>query len=101
GGTFASGANYVLTNTSGDHFTLRVDARVGEIIGQPIPAFAWRITAPRGFYLGQTFPDRSAGFQLFPTRWADIVTNPPAPVTVAVNSSGNNKALTWTAEPFV
>src|SRR5258706_434741 len=63
GGTFASGANYVMTNQAGEGFVMRLDSRVGDIIGQTIPAFAWRVTAPMAFFLGNTTPDRSSGHQ--------------------------------------
>src|SRR6185369_8597913 len=92
-GTFASGANYIMTNQAGEGFMLRVDSRIGDIIGKPIPPFAWRITAPMGYFLGTTVPDRSSGHQLFPTRYADIVTNAPSPATGAISLTGGNPTL--------
>ena len=101
GGTFAGGQNYVLTNQAGETFALRLDARVFDIIGQPIPAFAWTVTGPMGYFGSATAPDRSAWYQILPTRYADIVTTSPPQVTVNVALSGNNAALTWTAQPYM
>lgn len=99
---FVSGVNYAMTNQAGGTFSFRVDARVFDIIGHPIPPFAWTVTGPMGYFLSNASdPDRSKGHQLFPTRYADIVTNAPPEVTASAAVSGNNKrTLTWTAVPY-
>ncbi len=97
---FAGGQNYTITNKAGETFAFRVDARVGDIIGQPIPSFAWRVTGPMGFFLGTTATNRSAGYQLMPTRYADIVTTPPAAASASASLTGGKPTLSWAAEPF-
>jgi hypothetical protein len=99
-GAFVSGANYIMTNRAGEGFFLRVDSRIGDIIGQPVPAFAWRVTGPMSFFLGSTTPDRSSGFQILPTRYIDIVTTPPLPPVAAIQQTGGNPDVKWAAEPF-
>ncbi len=43
----------------------------------------------------------AAGYELIVTRFGDIVTNPPPPITdLAATPSGNNLVLTWTAVPY-
>jgi hypothetical protein len=98
---FASGQNYVVTNAQGETFAIRVDSRVFDIIGQPIPQFAWTITGPMGFFLSTTATNRSAGFQLVPTRYVDIVTTAPPAVTATVALSGANPVISWTAQPYM
>jgi hypothetical protein len=93
--------NVTITNQAGEPFTLRVDSRVGNIIGKPIPRFAWTVTGPMGFFANTTATNRSAGFQIVPTRYLDIVTNAPAAVSASVAFSGGNATLTWTAEPYM
>ena len=46
---FASGS-YTLTNTAGNTFTFFLNAANANIIGQPIPPFAWTITGPMGYF---------------------------------------------------
>lgn len=98
---FASGQNYALTNEAGETFTLRVDSRVGDIIGQPIPPFAWTVRGPMSFYLGNTATNRSGGYQLLPTRYADIVTNAPPPVAGTITLVNGQAVVNWTAQPFM
>lgn len=101
GGTFGSGQNYVITNQAGERFSFRVDSRVFDIIGKTIPAFAWTVTGPMAFFLNATAADRSAGFQILPTRYADIVTAPPPAVTGTIALSSGNAQITWTAQPHM
>ncbi len=101
GGTFLSGQNFAVTNLAGERFAVRVDSRVFDIIGQPIPPFAWTVTGPMAFFLGTTATNRSGGYQLLPTRYADIVTTEPPAATTSVAVSGNNKRiLTFDAVPY-
>jgi hypothetical protein len=98
---FAGGVNYTMTNQAGETFAFRVDSRVFDIIGQSIPSFAWTVTGPMGFFLGTGTANRSGGYQLLPTRYADIVTTEPPPATTSVAVSGNGKrTLSWEAVPY-
>ncbi|MBE0541512.1 MAG: immunoglobulin domain-containing protein [Verrucomicrobia bacterium] len=101
GGTFGSGQNYVITNQAGERFSFRVDSRVFDIIGKPIPAFAWTVTGPMAFFLNTSAANRSAGYQILPTRYADIVTEPPPAVTGIIALSSGNAQITWTAQPHM
>src|SRR5262249_28749100 len=66
-----------------------------------IPKFAWTVSGPMGFFLGTTAPNRSAGYQLTPTLYSEIVTNPPPPAVGAVTSSAGHPVISWTAQPFM
>jgi hypothetical protein len=101
GGTFAGGQNFTMTNAAGERFAFRCDARVGDIIGKPIPAHAWTVTGPMAFFLTSTAPDRSAGFQILPTRYTDIVTDPPPQASGTLARVGADGVLTWAAQPFM
>jgi hypothetical protein len=97
---FTGGRNYTITNSAGETFAFRVDARVGDIIGKPIPAFAWTVRGPMSFFLNTTATDRSAGYQLLPTRYADIVTNPPPAMTASISNSASTRTVSWDAVPY-
>lgn len=101
GGTFGSGANYVMTNQAGERFSFRVDSRVFDIIGKPIPQFAWTVTGPMAFFLNATAPNRSAGYQILPTRYADIVTLPPPAVTGTGSLIAGQPKFDWLAQPYI
>jgi len=100
GGTFASG-NYVMTNRAGESFSFRVDSRVSDIIGKPIPPFAWTVTGPMAFFLNATAANRSAGYQILPTRYVDIVTAEPPAVTGAGSFAVGQPTITWVAQPYM
>jgi hypothetical protein len=58
--------------------------------GQPIPGFAYEITGEMGIF-STTAPE------LYPTRFADIVTNAPAPFKAGLTVSNGVSQLTWPA----
>jgi hypothetical protein len=101
GGTFSGGQNFVMTNRAGETFAFRVDSRVFDIIGKPIPPFAWTVTGPMGFFLSTTATNRSSGFQLLPTRYADIVSAEPPAVSGAGSLIGNQPRVSWLAQPYM
>ena len=101
GAVFAGGANYNITNGHGETFVFRVDARVFDIIGQPIPQHAWTVSGPMSFFLGTTAPDRSAGFELEPTSYSEIVTDAPPAVEISATISAGKPTLTWTTQPYM
>jgi len=101
GGTFGSGQNYVMTNRAGETFSFRVDSRVSDIIGKPIPQFAWTVTGPMAFFLSTTAANRSAGYQILTTRYVDIVTAEPPAVSGAGILVGGQPMVTWAAQPYM
>lgn len=94
---FGSGVNVIVTNAAGETFNVRVDARVGDIIGRRVPPYGWTVTGPMAFFLNTGSANRSAGFQLLPTRFVDIVSQKPAAVAMA----GGSPVVTWEAGPNV
>ncbi len=97
-GTFLAATNYRITNSVGDQMEIRIDGRVGDIIGKAIPTGLVSITG----LLGQNLPvgatDRRIGFQILPTRYADIVTHPPYSL-LAAKGAGSTLVINWTAQP--
>ncbi|HOX56767.1 MAG TPA: immunoglobulin domain-containing protein [Candidatus Paceibacterota bacterium] len=85
-GTFGTGQQTLqVTNASGDRFTVFFNAAVTPAFsGQAIPTGPVNITAPMSYFLGSTAPDRSAGFQIIPTRYEDITTAAAAPTPVTI-----------------
>jgi len=95
--TFGSGQNIVVTNAAGETFTVRIDARIGDIIGKSTLPYGWTVTGVMGYFLSAAATDRSAGYQLLPTRLADIVSQMPSSVSYA----GVNPVISWQAGPNV
>jgi len=58
--------------------------------GQPIPGFAYELTGEMGLY-STTAPE------IYPTRFADIVTTTNAPFAVGLTVSNGVSQLTWPA----
>jgi hypothetical protein len=83
--TFPSGQlTETITNTSGDSFRVFFNAAVTPVVaGQPIPRGAVSVTGPMSYFLSTTATDRSAGFEIDPTRYDDIAATPPLPVTIS------------------
>lgn len=71
GAHFTAGSNVTVTNAAGETFTLRIDSRVTELIGQPKP------TTPVTLFgvLSQSDPSapHTSGYQLLPTSAADLI----------------------------
>ena len=75
---FPSGANLTLLDSTGVPFdpalfNFRVDARVLDLIGQPVPVGPIAITAVLAQF--DSSNPRTVGYQLTPTRMADILTD--------------------------
>ena len=102
GTNFASG-NYIMTNASGGGFTFFLNAANTNIISRTVPQFARTVTGPMAFFLSATATNRSAGFEIDPSAYSDIVAGPPAPVGASGGGSGGGSAgvISWTAQPFI
>jgi hypothetical protein len=97
GSNFVSGATMNLTNQSGQTFTLFIDSRLGDIIGQPIPAGPVSISG----YMAQfkSAAPFTSGYQIVPTFAGGIVVTPvPIPLTGTKNTAG--LVLSWTDASF-
>ncbi|PYI83188.1 MAG: hypothetical protein DME26_15515 [Verrucomicrobia bacterium] len=80
--TFPSGQTLLITNGTGETFTVFIDART-DIVGQTKPVSAVSIFG----VLGQrdTSDPRTTGYQLIPTRYADFVGGAKPPVVRFTN----------------
>jgi Ig-like domain-containing protein len=101
GANFAAGSTYIMTNSSGDQFKFFMNAAMKNLDGLPIPPFAWTVSGPMSFFLGNTAADRSAGFELDPTSYDEIVTNAPPAVTSLISVIGSTPTITWIAQPYM
>src|SRR5207244_1328022 len=99
GANFAAGTTVIMTNQAGVQFRLFMNSAMKNLDGQPIPPFAWTVSGPMSFFLSSTATDRSGGFELDPTSYDEIVTNPPPPVTSSISVTGSSATITWTAQP--
>ena len=97
GSNFVSGASLQMTNGSGQTFTLFIDSRLGDIIGQPIPAGATTVTG----YMAQfkTAIPFNSGYQLVPT-YAGAITTTINPIPLSIQASGANVVLSWNDASF-
>jgi hypothetical protein len=90
----------VVTNANGETFNVGFATVDLDTAGQTLPAFAWSVIGPFTQNLGNGVAPRNQGYQVTVTRFADIVTNPPAAVTLTDSRSGNSTTLNWTAVPY-
>jgi hypothetical protein len=95
---FPSGGNVIVTNQAGVPFIVFISSQCAELIGQPMPTFAWSVLGAMAQFQSGNYS--SAGYELNVTSLADIITNPPPPVTVSASLSGNHVTLNWTAVPY-
>jgi len=100
GGSFASG-NYVLTNINGESFTFFLNAANVNVIGQPVPQFASKVSGAMGYFNSATATNRSAGFEIDPSGYSDIVVGPNPPTGVIAVTGGGVPVINWPAQPFV
>jgi len=94
GGSFTSGSNVTMTNATGETFVLRIDART-DIGGKPKPSGPVTVT---GVLIQFDSSDpRTTGYQLLPTRYADIVAQssqpPPSPVQIVSTNIAHLRTL--------
>jgi hypothetical protein len=86
----ATGVLVLATNASGELFNVRIDKRVGDIIGQPIPVGPVAVLGVLNQF--DTTNPRTSGYQVTPTRYADItgvpiITGQPLSQTVQAGLS--------------
>ncbi len=86
GNTFPTGGNLTLTDAFGAVFTLRVDART-DIGGQAIPEGTVSIVGPLAQF--DTSAPRTDGYQILPSRYADIESAFKAPTVEFTNEITN------------
>ena len=75
---FKAGSNVTLTNEAGDTFTLWIDGRT-DIAGQPKPGAPVTIVGVLGQYDTTTTGPRTDGYEVIPTRLADLHSATKAP----------------------
>ncbi len=100
GGKFAANGTITMTNQSGS-LILFTYSGFTNMIGQPIPKFAWTVSGPLSFFLGNTIANRSSGYEFEPTRLDDFVTIAPAPTTATISLVGGQPVLSWLAQPYM
>ncbi len=93
-GVFPDSGTLTMTNQAGAAFALRVDART-DLPGQPIPSGPVDIDGVLGQY--DASDPRTAGYQLIPTRYADIVPVADTPeVRLQIQPlPGSGLRITW------
>jgi hypothetical protein len=70
-----------------------------DVTNRPIPRFAWSVSGIMSQFKSGTYS--AAGYEVTVTRWGDILTNPPPPVTATITQNGANALLNWLAVPYV
>ncbi len=84
-----------ITNINGEIFTLRVDGRVIDMAAQSIPENATLIGVMGQFKSSAPFTN---GYQLFVTRYADVVPTVPS-VPVEITKTSTNTTVSWSSIP--
>ncbi len=84
--TFASGATYLVTNSSGQTFTLFINAQT-DLVGQSKPTDAVTILGVLGQFDNSN--PRTSGYQLIPSRYAEVISSSKAPLVRFTNFLSN------------
>ncbi len=96
--TFLHGTAYTLTNSTSSGFTMFIGTTVSNLDGLAIPKFAWTVSGVLSQSLNVTNQNHTAGYEILVTRYQDIVTTPPAAVTVTASLNGSDIGLSWNAQ---
>jgi hypothetical protein len=98
GAAFPSG-NVIVTNQGGAPFIVYVSSTITDVLGQPMPKFAYSVLGAMSQYKsGTTYS--SAGYELNVTSLSDIITNPPPATTASATLVGQTVVLSWRAVPY-
>ncbi len=96
--TFKSG-NTIVTNQNGVPFIVYVGGQCTNVIGQPMPTFAYSVLGALTQYKsGSTYAN--SGYEVYLTTTDQLITTPPPAPTVAATLSANKVVLTWDAVPY-
>lgn len=90
----------LVTNASGQSFSLLFSSQDLDVAGQTLPPFAYTV---RGILTQNTNSPNvnlNRGYQLTVTKFSDIVTDAPPAVTISNSHSGNITSLSWDATPY-
>jgi hypothetical protein len=91
---------YVVTNGAGETFNIAFAQVDADTANQVLPPFAWTLRGIFNQNLANASNPRNVGYQITVTKFSDIVTGPPPPVTVSASVSGGNTVLTWPAVAY-
>lgn len=89
-----------VTNAAGETFYVFFSSQDLDTAGQTLPEFAWSVIGPMTQNQGNGATPYNANYNVTVTRFADIVTAAPSPVTVAISRAGSSATLTWTNVPY-
>jgi hypothetical protein len=89
-----------VTNAGGETFTLLFSSQDLDVAGQVLPAFAYSVVGIFNQNLGNAVVPRNQGYDVEVTRFSDIVTNPPPPVTATIARSGIGSTVSWPNVPW-
>ncbi len=96
GANFPRGSSIIITNAAGERFTMFINATALTETNVPIPAFAYQVTGVLGQFLAETAPDRTAGYQIIPTSYVEVVTNLPSAPNLTISRTGDVTTLGFT-----
>jgi len=90
----------MVTNASGQNFSLLFSSQDLDTAGQALPPFAYTVRGVLTQNTNSPNGNLNRGFQLAVTKFSDIVTDAPPSVTLSNSHSGNITALSWDATPY-
>jgi len=96
----AANMTTLVTNASGQNFSLLFSSQDLDTAGQTLPPFAYTV---RGILTQNTNSPNvnlNRGYQLTVTKFSDIVTDPPPAMTLTQSHSGTITSLSWDAVPY-
>jgi Family of unknown function (DUF5689) len=95
--TFAANGTYTMVDGQGNTLKLFVYSGFPDVIGKVIPPFVYTITGVLNEFLTATVADRSSGYELEVSKFADYITTPPPAISLSSKAPG---AVTINAVPY-
>jgi hypothetical protein len=96
----AANTTILVTNASGQNFSLLFSSQDLDVAGQTLPPFAYTVRGILAQNTNSPNVNLNRGYQLTVTKFSDIVTDPPPAMTLTQTHSGTISSLSWDAVPY-
>jgi hypothetical protein len=96
----AANMTILVTNASGQNFSLLFSSQDLDTAGQTLPPFAYTVRGILAQNTNSPNGNLNRGYQLTVTKFSDIVTDPPPAMTLTQSHSGTITSLSWDAVPY-
>jgi hypothetical protein len=96
----AANMTTLVTNASGQNFSLLFSSQDLDTAGQTLPPFAYTVRGILAQNTNSPNGNLNRGYQLTVSKFSDIVTDAPPAMTLSQSHTGTVTALSWDAVPY-